>query len=115
MKFIYSFLVFILVFAQACGQTLCTKFTVVKPMFSTEQTKVVVTPAAYKTEYQYIVTKQGFWDIEYKNGLPCKTWRDPERILVAVLIQVQEAVYKEVVISKVERQGDVIAYVSECN
>jgi hypothetical protein len=116
MKHIFLFGIFLaFVLSHLQGQTLCTKFTVIKPVISTETTKVVVTPATYKTEYQYFTVKQGYWDIEYKNGLPCKTWRDPERILIAVLIQVQEAVYKDVAVSKVERQGDVIAYVSECN
>jgi hypothetical protein len=113
MKFIYSFLVFILVLAQAHGQTLCTKFSVIKPKFATESVKVLVTPATYKVEYQQMIIKPGFWDVTYSNNLPCKTWKDAETKAVLVQIVDQPAVYQDILVLKKERDGEVISYLSD--
>lgn len=114
MKLFYTVFLLLTSLMFCDAQTLCAKTMVIKPVFSTEIVEIIISPAVYETKFVEMVTKQGFWDVEKKNGVDCKVWRNPETVTVARQIIVIPAVTKTITTQKVERHGDVITYMSDC-
>lgn len=111
MRFLFT-LFFFFIAHLVLAQTLCTKFSVVKEITKTEKTKVLVQAAVYETRWTSLCTKQGCWVVEYKDGLPCKTWIPAEYTQVLEQVVAQAAVYKDIEVQKTERDAEVTAYLS---
>jgi hypothetical protein len=114
MKLFYFLLLQFVVFSFCDAQTLCAKTFVIKPVFTTEIVEIVISPAVYETRFIEMTIKQGFWDVEKKNGADCKVWKNPETVTVAKQVITVPAVTKMITTQKVERHGDLITYMSDC-
>ncbi|MEO0041062.1 MAG: hypothetical protein RL329_510 [Bacteroidota bacterium] len=114
MKILFTFFLFFGCILGADSQTICTKVVIIKPVLTTENKKVLLTAAVYEIQYKDLVIKEGLWDVETKNGLPCKVWREPVIIRIPEQVEVQSAVYKDVIVQKTVRNGDVKVVETDC-
>jgi hypothetical protein len=107
------FLGFFLVFGLH-SQTICTKVITIKPILMTESKKILLTPAVFELKTKDFIIKDGFWDVQIKNGLPCKVWMEPVTVQITEQVETQPAVYREIFIQRRVRDGDIKVVETDC-